>query len=58
MSDLPDNTYLCKGITGCGATSLALTNDVPYIVIVPYISAIDNKTEQAAKRYWEEIKKQ
>lgn len=46
MKDLPDDTYLCKGITGCGATSLALSNDVPYVVIVPYISAIDNKTNQ------------
>ena len=56
MSDLPDNTYLCKGITGCGATSLALTNDVPYIVIVPYISAIDNKTEQVENSHVKGVK--
>lgn len=56
MSDLPDNVYLCKGITGCGATSLALTNDVPYVVIVPYISAIENKTEQAENSHVKGVK--
>ena len=56
MPDLPDNVYLCKGITGCGATSLALTNDVPYVVIVPYISAIENKTEQAENSHVKGVK--
>lgn len=56
MTDLPDDTYLCKGITGCGATSLALTNDTPYVVIVPYISAIDNKTEQLENSHVKAVK--
>lgn len=56
MQDLPDDTYLCKGITGCGATSLALTNEVPYVVVVPYISAIDNKTEQLENSHVKAVK--
>jgi len=56
MSDLPEDTYLCKGITGCGATSLALTNNIPYVVIVPYISAIDNKTGQEENSHVKGVK--
>ena len=43
MQDLPDNVYLNKTVTGCGATHLCLTNNVNYIVLVPYISLIKNK---------------
>lgn len=46
MSDLPDNVYLNKTTTGCGATHLCLTNDVNYVVVVPYRSAIANKTDE------------
>lgn len=45
MKDLPDNVYLNKTTTGCGATHLCLTNDVNYVVLVPYISLIENKQE-------------
>lgn len=45
MSDLPDNVYLNKTTCGSGATHLCLTNDVNYVVIVPYRSAILNKTK-------------
>ena len=44
LDDLPDNVYLNKTTTGCGATHLCLTNDVHYVVIVPFRSAIANKT--------------
>ena len=44
LDDLPDNVYLNKTTTGCGASHLCLTNDVNYVVIVPYKSAIKNKT--------------
>lgn len=43
MEDLPDNVYLNKTTTGCGATHLCLTNSVNYVVLVPYISLINNK---------------
>lgn len=43
MDDLPDNVYLNKTTTGCGATHLCLTNNVNYVVLVPYISLINNK---------------
>lgn len=46
MKDLPDNVYLNKTTTGCGATHLCLTNSVDYVVLVPYISLIDNKLEE------------
>ena len=45
LSDLPDNVYLNKTTTGSGATHICLSNDVNYVVIVPYKSAIINKTE-------------
>ena len=43
MKDLPDNVYLNKTTCGCGATYLCLTNDVNYVVLVPYLSLIENK---------------
>lgn len=45
LNDLPDNVYLNKTTTGSGATHICLSNDVNYVVIVPYKSAIINKTE-------------
>ena len=44
--DLPDNCYLDKTITGSGGTTHALTNDIPYIIAVPFISLADNKEAQ------------
>ena len=34
LDDLPDNVYLNKTTTGCGASHLCLTNNVNYVVIV------------------------
>ena len=45
LNDLPDNVYLNKTTTGSGATHICLSNDINYVVIVPYKSAIINKTE-------------
>lgn len=45
MSDLPDNVYLNKTTCGSGATHLCLTNNINYVVIVPYRSAIHNKVK-------------
>lgn len=46
MEDLP-NGMLNKVITGCGATSVALSNDVKYIIAMPYTSLIQNKKQWA-----------
>lgn len=43
--DLPDNVLFNKGTTGCGMTSLALSNNVKYVIVVPFTSLITNKTE-------------
>lgn len=46
LDDLPDNIYLNKTSTGCGGSHIVLTNDVNYILLVPYRSAIKNKLSQ------------
>lgn len=43
LEDLPDNIYLEKVLTGIGATSLAILNNVNYVIAVPFISLIVNK---------------
>ena len=43
LDDLPDNVYLSKVLTGCGNTTLAILNDVNYVIAVPFISLIVNK---------------
>lgn len=45
--DLPDNIYLDKTSTGCGATYAVLTNNVDYIITVPFISLGENKVDQS-----------
>ncbi|MFB6343219.1 hypothetical protein ACE1ET_15945 [Saccharicrinis sp. FJH62] len=47
MEDLPDNCMLNKVMTGCGGTSLALKNSIPYVICVPYINLIKNKLDWA-----------
>lgn len=44
--DLPDNAYVNKQVTGAGATSLALTNGIDYIIAVPNTKLIHNKIEE------------
>lgn len=46
MENFPKNVILSKGITGCGATTLALTNKIPYVIAVPFTSIITNKISQ------------
>jgi hypothetical protein len=46
MTDLPYNVIFDKGSVGCGGTTLALSNDENYIIAVPYVSLIQNKTYQ------------
>lgn len=46
MDDLPHNAYIDKQVTGCGGTTLVLTNDQPYVVAVHSKAVIANKTAQ------------
>ncbi|MDT8411899.1 MAG: hypothetical protein RQ875_05520 [Vicingaceae bacterium] len=50
IEDLPDNAILNKVLTGCGMTSVALGNDVKYVIAVPFISLIENKQEWCKKK--------
>ena len=43
MVDLPDNSMFNKVLTGSGGTTLALSNEVRYVVCVPFKALIDNK---------------
>lgn len=45
--DLPDNIYLDKTSTGCGATHAVITNDIDYVIAVPFISLGTNKVLQS-----------
>lgn len=47
QQDLPDNVYIDKVSTGCGATFAVLTNDVNYVVVVPFIALGENKVDQS-----------
>ncbi len=41
---LPENTVINKGLTGCGATTLAIEEDQDTIIAVPFTALIENKT--------------
>lgn len=43
MRDLPHNCIFNKVVTGCGATTIALNNDINYVVAVPTTELIENK---------------
>jgi hypothetical protein len=47
LTELPVNCLFNKGVTGCGGTTIALTNDVPTVICVPYVSLADNKSIQS-----------
>lgn len=47
MTTLPHNSLLSKNHTGCGGTTIALTNNEDYIVCCPFISMIENKIAQS-----------
>lgn len=44
MEEIPVNCVLSKGITGCGATSLAIRQPGHTILAMPYVGLVDNKT--------------
>lgn len=45
---LPENCILDKGITGCGATRLAITNDRSTLIAAPTVNLIKNKMQEHA----------
>ena len=49
-NDLPPNSVIDKQVTGCGGTTLVLTNDQPYIIGVHLIRMIENKAEQLGNK--------
>jgi len=51
LEDLPDNCYFNKVLTGCGGTTVALTNNVNYVICVPFISLIQNKLDQVENAF-------
>lgn len=46
MTEIPANCVLSKGITGCGATTVAIKQPQHTILAMPFVGLIDNKTEQ------------
>ena len=44
MTEIPANCLFNKKLTGCGATELAICNDVPTIIAMPYVALVKNKT--------------
>ena len=46
MRRLPSNVVLNKGVTGCGATTVAIEQDRPTIMAVPFTGLIGNKAKQ------------
>ena len=46
LQDLPYNCIFDKGLVGCGGTTIAITNNQPYIISVPFLSLIENKCNQ------------
>lgn len=46
ISQLPTNCLFDKGKVGCGGTTIALKNSIPYVIAVPFNSLIDNKVRQ------------
>ena len=45
FDDLPSACRFNKVLTGSGGTTVALRNEVPYVICMPYISLIINKLE-------------
>ena len=43
MTEIPVNCVFNKGVTGCGATTLAITQPGNTIIAMPYVGLVDNK---------------
>ena len=49
MEKIPANCVLSKGVTGCGATRLAISQAGHTILAMPYVGLIENKVKQFPK---------
>lgn len=43
---IPENCLFNKGITGCGATTLAIENELSTLIAMPYVALVKNKEQQ------------
>lgn len=46
LTDLPQNCIFNKKITGCGGTTIALKNNIDYVIAVPTVELIINKIKR------------
>ena len=44
LTEIPANSLFNKKQTGCGATELAIRNNVPTIIAMPYVALVKNKS--------------
>lgn len=44
LTEIPANYLFNKKQTGCGATELAIRNNIPTIIAMPYVALVKNKT--------------
>lgn len=44
LTEIPVNCLFNKKQTGCGATELAIRNDIPTLIAMPYVALVKNKT--------------
>lgn len=44
LTEIPINCLFNKKQTGCGATELAIRNNIPTIIAMPYVALVKNKT--------------
>ena len=44
LTEIPVNCLFNKKQTGCGATELAIRNNIPTIIAMPYVALVKNKT--------------
>lgn len=44
LTEIPANCLFNKKQTGCGATELAIRNNIPTLIAMPYVALVKNKT--------------
>ena len=46
MAEIPTNCVLNKGITGCGATTLAIEQPRSTIIAMPFVGLVESKAHK------------
>ena len=46
ISELPKDCLFDKGLVGCGGTTIAIRSKENYVIVVPFVSLIENKISQ------------